>query len=53
MRISCDSCEEVFQTEDEDWRAFINEAKGEGWIMVNKNGDWYRYCSEECKKEAE
>lgn len=52
MKIFCDSCGKRFETEDTDWRTFINEAKADGWIMV-KDVEWYRYCSIVCKEEAE
>jgi hypothetical protein len=53
MKIFCDSCNKKFETEDEEWRAFINEAKADGWIMVRVEDDWYRYCSSDCKNESE
>jgi hypothetical protein len=43
-----------FETEDEDWRAFINEAKADGWIFVKDDpSNWLRYCSLDCKNESE
>jgi hypothetical protein len=53
MKIHCESCGKKFETEDEDWRAFINEAKADGWIFVKDGNDWLRYCSLDCKNEAE
>ena len=34
-----------------DIKAACDEAKQDGWIICTEDGEWYHYCSKECKEK--
>ncbi|MCK5613776.1 hypothetical protein KAR91_68560 [Candidatus Pacearchaeota archaeon] len=50
MTIECDICGEIAEF-DGDYKYCITEAKRNGWIVKKHLGDWYHFCSIECRKK--
>ncbi len=48
MTIECDICGEITEF-DGDFKYCISEAKAAGWIVKKHNGEWYHFCSSECR----
>jgi len=42
--ISCDSCDEVLETEAEDFDSAIQEMKEQGWKSVKTDRGWEHMC---------
>jgi hypothetical protein len=47
--MDCDNCSNEYIAElATDYEDLNCEAKEEGWINRQINGEWYNFCSEEC-----
>lgn len=45
---TCEDCgAEFYGGVQEDFRAFVDEIKANGWTVRNNDGDWEHYC-EDC-----
>ena len=58
VTISCDndSCRMSDFTHDGfdgqcDLHGALEEAKEFGWITIKEDGEWYHYCSKECREQ--
>ena len=49
MTIECDTCGEIAEFNG-DFKYCVQEAKGNGWLVVKKKGEWHHYCSTDCKE---
>lgn len=43
---TCDNCEDIFETQEQDFRTAVSSLKGEGWKIVknDETNQWEHYC---------
>ena len=51
LYVECDFCGENVYLEGS-WKQCMGQLKNEKWISMKKNGIWFNFCSEACKKEV-
>ena len=42
--MSCDFCNEQMDTEEDDFRLALDNAKADGWKIFKEDGEWYHKC---------
>lgn len=48
IRFVCDDCGVEYDTMTSDFRDGLDDAKSDGWVARQEDGEWRHYC-EDCK----